>query len=264
MFRFHADKFLELTRVLRSISMFFYSHPGDFKDQDREMIGREVVKAQELLKEVGLNHSLKKAYKIGGQTHSKGYDAGHFSRSLDELQDRIKDELEDRFVLCLDSAEAGLYAPDAGALIGEQVVSQFPSLVYEIEESAKCGALGRDTASAFHAIRCLEAAIRAISKCLKIPDPTKGADRSWHNLLKNIDDAIQAKWPHAKDKFQGDGKLFEEFHAALHAMQNPYRNATMHLDAKYSPSEAEVIRIVVKGLLAKVAARMNEDGLPHA
>jgi hypothetical protein len=269
MLKFHADKFVSLASVMRSVTLYLIGDPDRFNDpaktdEERAMLALEIAKAITLLEGIGLRQSVKKAKKIGQQLKFTGHNAAHFSVVIDELMERIKDELEDQFCLVLDANEAGLFAPNAIALVGEEIVKQFPSLVYEIEESAKCGALGRDTASAFHAIRCLEAAIRAISRCLQIPDPTKGADRSWYNLLKKIEDAMKVKWPNSAERFSGDGKLFEEFHATLHAMQNPYRNATMHLDAKYSPAEAQVIRIVVKELLAKVSARMNEEGLPNA
>ena len=33
----------------------------------------------------------------------------------------------------------------------------------------------------------------------------------------------------------GDGQTFDEMYATLAAMQNPWRNATMHLDQKLPP-----------------------------
>jgi hypothetical protein len=69
-------------------------------------------------------------------------------------------------------------------IFGDLVTHKFPSLRVEIEEAAKCLALGRGTASAFHSLRCLEAGIRAISTSLGIPEPIKGAERNWGNALK--------------------------------------------------------------------------------
>ncbi len=47
-------------------------------------------------------------------------------------------------------------------------------------------------------------------------------------------------------------------------MMNPYRNATMHLDQKYTNEEAGHIFEVVNGFMRKVALRMDEDGKPFA
>src|SRR4051795_7608402 len=63
------------------------------------------------------------------------------------------------------------------------VQQTLPSLEYEISETGKCLALGRSTASVFHSIRCLEASIRALARCLRLPDPTTGAERNWNIVL---------------------------------------------------------------------------------
>src|SRR5882724_6262350 len=143
-----------------------------------------------------------------------------------------------------------------------EVSLKFPSIAYEIDESAKCLALRRATASAFHSIRSLEAAIRAMSRCLGIPDPTRAAGRSWGNLLKVIKAEIDVRWLTTTDRLLGDGRMFEETYAALAAMQNPYRNATMHLDHKYTEDEAQNLFEIVKGFMNRIADRMNENGDP--
>lgn len=261
MLRFYAHQFVRLSSILASMSGLFSSVGKDFNDGDRRIMEKEIGEANFLLSEVGLNFSAKMAQRILEKAKSKHYDAAYFVNQIQVLHERIKDELQERYCLCLEPHEAALYAP-IQSLVGQEIEAKFPSILYEIDESAKCAALGRDTASAFHAIRCLEAGLRAISACLGVPDPTKGAERNWNQILGNIKKASDVKWPTSKDRFSGDGKLFEELHATLHAMQNPYRNATMHLDARYSKDEAEVIRIVVKAFLIKVSLRMDENGEP--
>lgn len=155
------------------------------------------------------------------------------------------------------------YSPKA-PLFGGQVDTNFPSLVYEIEEAGKCLALGRSTAAAFHAIRSLEAGITAISRCLAIPDPTKGADRNWGAMLKKIQSEVDRRWVGAATRMSGDGAVFEGLYGVLHALQNPYRNATMHFDQKYTTEEAKHIFEMVAGVMRKIASRMDENGLPLA
>lgn len=155
------------------------------------------------------------------------------------------------------------YSPKT-PLFGGQVDTNFPSLVYEIEESGKCLALGRSTAAAFHAIRSLEAGITAISRCLAIPDPTKGADRNWGAMLKKIQAELDRRWVGAASRMTGDGAVFEGLYGVLQALQNPYRNATMHFDQKYTTEEAKHIFEMVAGVMRKIASRMDENGLPLA
>jgi hypothetical protein len=88
-----------------------------------------------------------------------------------------------------------MYYEQDPSLFGQDVSAKFPSASYEIAEAGKCLALDRSTASAFHAIRCLEAGIRAISRCLGIPDPTRGAERSWAKVLRAIKEENDRRWP---------------------------------------------------------------------
>jgi hypothetical protein len=61
-----------------------------------------------------------------------------------------------------------------------------------------------------------------------------------------------------------DGKFFEEAYAALAAMRNPWRNATMHVDQKYSEEEARHLHEVIRGFMNWVAMRCDENGDPKA
>jgi hypothetical protein len=148
--------------------------------------------------------------------------------------------------------------------VGNYVTDKFPSVAYDFEEAAKCLAFERSTASAFHSIRTLESGIKAISRCLGIPDPAKAADRNWGKMLKSVKDKIDIVWPTSTDRMSGEGQFFEEAYGALAAVQNPWRNATMHLDQKYTLEEAKHILATVEGFMRKLAYRMDEDGNPRA
>jgi hypothetical protein len=140
---------------------------------------------------------------------------------------RARDQLQSRTFLAIPSGMRDFYAQST-PLFGGEVATKFSSVSYEIEEAGKCLALDRSTASAFHSIRCLEAGIRAISRCLGIPDPTRASDRSWSKTLTAIKGELDRRWPGSSNRLSGDGRFFEEAYAALAAMQNPWRNATMH------------------------------------
>jgi hypothetical protein len=178
---------------------------------------------------------------------------------LTELYGRLNDEIESVHLLSLSPHESELFESKQPRF-GEIVSNAFPSVKYEIDESAKCLALERSTACVFHSIRCLEAVIRAISRCVRLPDPTKGSQRSWFRMLET---EMDKRWP-ASGRLTGDGKIFEEIYAALAAMQNPYRNDTMHLDKIYTLEDARDIFGMVGGLMRKAAWRLDENGHPLA
>ena len=69
---------------------------------------------------------------------------------------------------------------------------------------------------------------------------------------------------HPNTRMSGDAQTFDELYASLAAIQNPWRNATMHLDQKYTEQEAKDISDVVRAFMSRVAKRCDENGLPPA
>jgi hypothetical protein len=179
------------------------------------------------------------------------------------LTNTLRRELTVVKVFSLDSSKAAFYDPSE-PLFGADVDKKFPSISYEIDQSGKCYACDLSTASAFHSIRSMEAGIRAIARCLGIPDPTKGKDRNWSNVSASIKLKMDQLWPPSTGRMSGDGQLFDKMYGAIAGMQNPYRNETMHLEAKYDAPEALHIFELVKGLMQKIASRMDELGEPKA
>jgi hypothetical protein len=97
-----------------------------------------------------------------------------------DISSRIGDELHGLVFLFVQSEHARPYARDS-PLFGVGVQAKFLCATSDVEEGGKCLALDRSTAGTFRLIRCLEAGIRAMSRCLAIPDPTTSAGRSWFN-----------------------------------------------------------------------------------
>jgi hypothetical protein len=110
----------------------------------------------------------------------------------------------------------------------------------------------------------MEIAILALSRCMAIPDPIRPGDRNWGTILNAVWAGIEARWPTTASRLAGDGALFEELHASLDAVKNPWRNSTMHVEKKYTGDEAEHIFVAVKGFMKKLASRMDEEGKPLA
>ncbi len=82
--------------------------------------------------------------------------------------------------------------------------------------------------------------------------------------MKNIRDAIDAKWPTTAARAGADGEFFDALYASLDAVKNPWRNATMHPANKYTDEEAEHVFDAVRGFMTKLASRCDEIGEPKA
>jgi hypothetical protein len=195
--------------------------------------------------------------------HPISSQSGQIATSVENISLRLHDELLMAKVLVIETEKQRYYDP-RDPLFGRDVANKFISALFELDESGKCLALGRPTASVFHLMRIMEIGIRAMARCLQIPDPVRPAERNWGHILGEIWKGIVAKWPTTADRMGGDGALFEEFHASLDAVKNPWRNATMHVERKYTDDEAEHVFVAVKGFMMKLASRCDENGDPKA
>ncbi len=158
------------------------------------------------------------------------------------------------------------YYDPSPPLFSEEVHSQFPSAVYEIEEAAKCLAVGRSTAAVFHLMRVMEVGIRAVARCLSVPDPVKAVGKNWGMILKNILAARTAKSSATPKTWAclDDEAYFDAVYATLDAVRNAWRNTTMHVENKYTAEEAEHILVAVRSFMMRLATRMDEQGMPLA
>ena len=263
MFNLRLKPFIDTQDVIVQWSVNLHNGRGNLPTPSRQEMARRV--RDELLPQIQVPEfdmcrlSAERLCETVGRTG----DRVEVTVAVEDLRRRLLDQAGLVACLTLSAQERALYEPNA-PLFGPDVAAKFVSVAYEIEEAGKCLALERSTAAAFHAIRCLEAGIRAISRCLGIPDPTRAGDRSWFNMLNAVKGAIDRKWPGTSTRLRGDGEFFDNAYAALAAMQNPWRNATMHLDQKYTPQEAQHVFDVVRGFMSRLASRMDENGDPKA
>jgi hypothetical protein len=267
MYDFKASAFYEAAAILRNT--IAYATRADFPSENvmtEANRGHSTIQLNNLMKHVTTLQANVTALAIEELLESlskPGIKYIQYARLSDSVDATLRRELKLKTVLVLDAERQKFY--DAKKpLLGDAVATAFPSLSYEISEIGNCYAVDRTTASAFHSIRCLEAGIGAITRCLGIDDPTRGADRNWGNIQKRIREEMEKRWPASSGRMHGDARLFDDIFGALAGMQNPYRNATMHLDARYDAPEALHIYEVVKGLMTAIALRMDERGEPKA
>jgi hypothetical protein len=182
------------------------------------------------------------------------------NRALTEFNNTIRRELSLTTFLVLEPKDNGYFSPSSPHF-GPDVSAKFQTTaVFEIDEAAKCLALGRPTACVFHLMRVMEFAVRA-ARCVGIPDPLQPADRGG---AQEDPGWIDAKWPTGAARTAGDGEFFDNLYASLDAVKNPWRNATMHPASKYTDDEAEHVFVAVKGFMMKLASHCDENGEPKA
>ena len=271
--KFNAEDFQRATTCLSTVCAWIYAS----RDKASPMHNDKIPEADNLAYVVSnlidlMGHLHVLGAKITLMAVEEAYrDAKDPNTTWERIRLRIEDvgrtlgrELSTVTLLHLNAKEKSYFEPET-ALFGNDVATKFPSeAAFEIDEAAKCLALGRSTASVFHLMRTMEIGVRATARCLGVPDPVKGTDRNWMTILRAIKAGIDTKWPNATARMVADATLFESLHASLDAVRNPWRNATMHVESKYTDDEAEHIFIAVKGFMKKLASRCDEEGNPRA
>lgn len=271
MLEFNARDFYAATTHLTEMAAWLSAKRSDtdsdfhadapLDDEDRRFAMRALIGLSHHLAVLGARVTSMAVVEASGTIGDGSATWGSVQTSIKDINRTLSRELSLVMLLSLRPKEQEYFSPKE-PLFGTDVAGKFPSLSYEIEEAGKCLALGRSTAAAFHTIRCLEAAILATSRCLGIPDPIKAADRNWGAMLRLIKTDIDRRWPTNTNRLSGDGQTFDELYGSIAGMQNPYRNATMHLEKTYTEEDAEHLFAVVRGLTKHVASRCDEDGEP--
>jgi hypothetical protein len=191
--------------------------------------------------------------------------AGKVEQSSQQLFDRSIDELSSKVMFSVSVGKAAFFNPSSQPF-GAIVSLKFPSIAFEIDEAAKCSALERHTASVFHLMRAMETGLQAARRSIGIPEPLKDAERNWGTILRKFKDEIDKRnratpqnWAIPENR-----SFFEEVYVSVDAVRNVWRNATMHVEAKYTPDEAEHVFNSVRGFMSKLASRLDETGVPLA
>lgn len=269
MLTFYADKFVSIINILSDIEKAHSQHDFYLDPERRPYLGQQVSNLCAQLSAMGMKCSHAKAEQIrfifAGAHILPGQEASTFDllRShIRELKSRIEDELAGRrFYFVAARAEPLL---EDNQVFGPVVELKFPSASYDIVEAARCLALRRSTACAFHLMRVVEIGLDATRKCLAIPDPVKNAERNWGHALRRIKSAMEERQT-GDPKWSGvDATFFAETYAYLDAVRQAWRNSTMHVERKYTEEEAEHLFAVVKGFMKAIASRLDEAGEPLA
>lgn len=261
--RFNAADLASVAALLEGAALVLgIGEDKPIDEQTRSQIRTELEDARKTLRTLGLTFCVLQIGRMLVTLDSPDLRPGELKAGFDELDNRLDDELDRRSFFVLPENKDAYFSPKE-PLWGPDFQAGFQSGALDLDEAAKCFALGRYTATAFHAMRVAEIGVRAIARSLGIPDPIKPAQRNWGDVLRVIKGEIDQRWP-AAQRMSGDGHVFEALYASLDAMKNPWRNATMHVEATYAEEDARAIFDAVGAFMRRVAARMDENGSPLA
>lgn len=269
MLNFNAEAFYRAVISLRTMRLFMQNESLVPKNEREQEVGESFLSS--LRPSVGplrvacemlvVPSTADAVERLSKALDFRGNSYRHIEQLVRDVEMRLMDDLKRVNMVVLDQSRVHWFS-DAESRFGTDVQSKFQSALFEIDEAGKCFALDRWTASVFHLMRVMEINVQAVARCLRIPDPVKQSQRNWGHILKAVDEAIDAKkgnWAIAADE-----EFFGGVHILLDRVRNHWRNATMHVENKYTEEEAKDILEAVFAFTRKLASRLDEDGKPLA
>jgi hypothetical protein len=119
----------------------------------------------------------------------------------------------------------------------------FPAMEHDLIEAGNTFALDRFTACVFHLMRVMEVGLKVVAKALGVAYIS-----DWGQCLRDIEKQCQQ----LPDQFFRDASLY------LRSVKNAWRNPTMHVEKRYSESEAERIFQSVQSFMVHLATKLSE------
>lgn len=250
----HAHTLFPLTGLSNDVAASF----GDL-----EGMMQFLSKLAEFLSDEELTVSRGVVDKIAEITRNQGSIRAVAAKYL-ELQTVFQIELSQKHFFRMSDAEKKLFQPDPeNPVFGAAVQNNFPSVLYEIDEAAKCLALERFTASVFHLMRAMEYTLVVLRKSLELPDPTKQSDRNWGVILRDLRQEVERRNKLGVTAWRShdDQHFFTDLIGSVGAVKLAWRDPTMHVERNFNQAEAKEVFAAVRTLMQKVASRINEDGM---
>ncbi len=190
MLQFSAKEFVFLMNMLSSLKAELKVIAENNLDPDDKPISENIKSAWVAIlklinkhcEEIGLSNSITLIQRVISELRSPDYTYPKYGARLEELKDRIYDEMSQPLFLTIKQDKA-IYFNQA-SLFGESVFNNFPSASFDIEEAGKCFAVGRSTACVMHLMRCIEVGLKAVGTGSKRCESSKSKLANNHQSSK--------------------------------------------------------------------------------
>jgi hypothetical protein len=179
---------------------------------------------------------------------------------VDSLENLADKELNGKFFLYIPPERAKFWVTvKKPHLFGADVAEKFPSASFDIANSGACLATMMSTAAVFHLMRVLEIGLSVLGKVFNV----SLAHTNWGAAIPEIERKAREMHTDPAWKALPDCKEQQQFYldaaSQFGVLKDAWRNHTMHIRAKYTEDEAEMIYLSVRAFMQKLAKRLKED-----
>lgn len=258
--RFNPELFVAMATALSVVQ-----RPRRFIDE--EQIPNEIKDGALLsfspmrgeLENLGLIASLASLDKLIATLSSEDCTVGRLKILAGELEGRITDELCGYYFLSLTSSEAIRYEHwERG---WSKILERFPEVTRDVEEMNKCFALGRYTASMFHALHVAEWGAISLGDFIGVSDHKKG----WGPTVKELKKLVDGGSLKLPEHLNGNFDFIEQMNREITSMALAWRHKVDHAanslsilpNTDFTPDIAEHVSGAVRIFMLRLL-----EGLP--
>jgi len=260
MTRFYAQDLINVSAFIEALKTYPEAHKWEWDEKGRNSLKAFLEGYIPTLRNLGCDHSANNVTRFcaRGIDHCENWK--ECSIRADALRDGLIVELESKVCLALSESRRDFWEKDSLDILGKTCAKRFPSIRYDIEHGVRCFAISEYTACVFHFMRATEGGLVSLAKALGLYDPD---NKNWGKFFKDFEvqydtylkDKKNASFPWGKH-----GDFLKEMQANFKAINNAWRNQTMHLDVKYDEPEAAHVIAIIPKFLKKVSERLDERG----
>lgn len=128
------------------------------------------------------------------------------------------------------------------------VQDKLPSVIPDVDEAAKCIALGRYTGAVFHLMRVMEVGVQEFGATLGV---TLTKQKVWQVILDQVNKQIAGM-----DSKEPNRTRFASISSHLYNVKLAWRNEVMHPKATYTAEEAENVIQAVRGFMIDLVSAL--------
>lgn len=238
----HASRLIELSAGM-------YAVLGGLSDDDRrawqdflDIVGWSVEKMAEVLEELEELGLARRVERFRQRLDEGNLSSETIRYEANGILDQIKYQLDERLtLLAIEPRDRDYFrAPH----LSPGAASCYPAAKVELTEAGKCLALGRHTASVFHAMRAIEPVLQHLANIV-------GAEvrPSWGPTLGNIEIEIKKVQAGGKPHLNDLKGVLSQATTYILGFKDAYRNETMHAEKSYGREGAESVFRSVRDLV---------------
>ena len=263
--RFSARSFYLIGNLLGILpeSVRKAAHPECYEINANESVGDDtknhvsmwVMEIQKYCEEIALDLAVEHCKRFIWRLERKRT-FGEISHDIEELKNRIFDEMKGQLFLFVPRLQAEFYEPLDG--FGAKISSAFPSIWCDVREAYTCYALDRPTAAVFHLMRVLEVALVSFGTVFGF----SFSHTNWGPAIEQLETKIRGMGNDPAWKSRPDLKEQQEFYSQavnyLAVTKDAWRNYTAHARGTFEPTQAKVMLDNVKLFMQHISRVISD------